>query len=122
MKLILDQGLPRSTVLHLTTVGISAEHVGDLGLAAAADSAILDAARQRLAVVVTLDADFHQLLAASHATSPSVVRIRIEGLKGDRLAAIIAQVVAVAGAELAAGAAVSATQSSIRVRMLPIGR
>jgi predicted nuclease of predicted toxin-antitoxin system len=122
MKLILDQGLPRSTVQHLAAVGISAEHVGDLGLAAAADDVILVAARQRQSVIVTLDADFHQLLAVSRATAPSVVRIRIEGLKGDQLAAILAQVIAVAGAELTAGAVASVTETRIRIRTLPVGR
>ena len=59
MKLLLDQGLPRSLVRHLAAAGIAAEHVGDLGMATAADAMILDAARQRQAVVVTLAADFH---------------------------------------------------------------
>ncbi len=55
MKLLLDQGLPRSTVKHLVALGIVAEHVGDLGMASASDNTILDAARHRQAVVVTLD-------------------------------------------------------------------
>ena len=122
MKLLLDQGLPRTTVKYLADAGIVAEHVGDLRMARFADDAILEAARQRDAIVVTLDADFHQMLAASHATSPSVVRIRIEGLKGEQLAAILAQVIATASAELTAGAVVSVTPGRIRVRALPIGQ
>lgn len=122
MKLLLDQGLPRSTVHHLVGMGIVAEHVGDLGMARASDTHILDLARERQAVVVTLDADFHALLATSRATSPSVVRIRIEGLKGEETAALLGQVLAVAGTELEAGAVVSVTARRIRVRRLPIGR
>lgn len=120
MKLLLDQGLPRSTIKHLASLGIVAEHVGDLGMAAATDAAILDAAIQRQAMLVTLDADFHQLLANTRATAPSVVRVRIEGLKGERLAKIIAQVIAVTGTELDTGAMVSVTDTQIRVRSLPI--
>jgi predicted nuclease of predicted toxin-antitoxin system len=120
MKLLLDQGLPRSAVKHLTAAGVVAEHAGDLGLASANDEEILAAARQRQAVLVTLDADFHRLLADSRATSPSVVRIRIEGLKGDQLAAVLVQVIAATSAELATGAAVSATQHRIRTRFLPL--
>ena len=122
MKLLLDQGLPRSTVRHLADKGIVAEHVGDLGMARAADAHILSVARERQAVVVTLDADFHALLAASRATAPSVVRIRIEGLNGEQAASLLAQVLAVAGAEIKAGAVVSVTERRIRVRLLPIGR
>ncbi len=77
MKLLLDQGLPRSTVKHLAAAGMAAEHVGDLGMSRAKDDAILETARQLKAVVITLDADFHHLLAASRATLPSVVRMRI---------------------------------------------
>jgi predicted nuclease of predicted toxin-antitoxin system len=46
MKLLLDQGLPRSTVLHLRNQQIEAVHVGDRGLATATDSKILDVGRQ----------------------------------------------------------------------------
>ena len=119
--LLLDQGLPRTTVQHLALANITAEHVGDLGLARSTDQVILEAARQRNAVVVTLDADFHGLFATSHVNSPSVIRIRIEGLKGDQLAAILVQVLASAASELLAGAAVSVTHNRIRVRALPIG-
>ena len=120
MKLLLDQGLPRSTVQNLAIAGIAAEHVGDIAMARASDDAILDYARNHGAVVVTLDADFHQTLATSKAMSPSVIRIRIEGLKADRLASLIIQVVTTASAELIAGALVSVTPSRIRVRKLPI--
>jgi predicted nuclease of predicted toxin-antitoxin system len=121
MKLLLDQGLPRSTIKHLADAGIVAEHVGNLGMAAATDEAILEVARQQPAVVVTLDADFHQLLAISRATMPSVVRIRIEGLKGEQLANHLAQVINIASVELDAGALVSVTETRIRVRSLPLG-
>jgi len=122
MNLLLDQGLPRSMVRHLAGMGIAAEHVGDLGLARAADAHILDVARERQAAVVTLDADFHAILATSRATSPSVLRIRIQGFSGEQMAALLAQVLAVAGAEIETGAVVSVTARRIRVRLLPIGR
>jgi predicted nuclease of predicted toxin-antitoxin system len=121
MKLLLDQGLPRSTVKHLAAA-VVAEHVGDLGLARVPDDVILAEARQRDAIVVTLDADFHQALAVTRAMSPSVVRIRIERLKGHQLAAILIQVVANASAELKAGAVVLVTPGRMRVRSLPIVR
>jgi len=122
MKLLLDQGLPRSTARHLAGAGFTAEHVGDLGLARAPDALVLDVARKRQAAVVTLDADFHAILAASRVASPSVIRIRIEGLNGEQLASLLMQVLAVAGAEIEVEAVVSVTAHRIRVRLLPIGR
>ena len=121
MKLLLDQGLPRSAVRHLAETGIVAEHVGDSGMAMATDTQILEAARELQAIVVTLDSDFHTLLAKMHAINPSVVRIRIEGLRGKPLAAILQRVLAMTGTELEAGAVVSVTTDRIRVRRLPIG-
>ncbi len=122
MMLLLDQGLPRSTVKHLADAGIAAAHIGDLGMATATDEAILEFARTREAVIVTLDADFHRLLAASSATSPSVIRLRIEGLQSEQLSAILIRVMSAAGVEINAGAVVSVTEDRFRIRSLPIGR
>lgn len=120
MKLLLDQGLPRSTVAHLAILGISAEHVSSLGLSRATDDRILDEARKEQSVIATFDADFHRILATQGANTPSVIRIRIEGLKGHELATLLAKVVADVGAELANGAAVTVTETRVRVRALPI--
>ena len=70
MKLLLDQGLPRSAAMLLREGGIDTLHVGEIGLAAATDNEILQRGRQEERVVVTLDADFHALLAFSKAASP----------------------------------------------------
>jgi predicted nuclease of predicted toxin-antitoxin system len=63
-----------------------------------------------------LDSDFHSLLPADHARTPSAIRIRIEGLKGNDVADLIEQVVTATETELEAGAAVSVTNvASLRV-------
>lgn len=121
MKLLLDQGLPRSAKLHLETAGVDAAQVGELRMSAATDEEILDFATASDRVVVTLDADFHNLLAERSAQRPSVIRIRIEGLKGPQAATTILKAIAVASDELEAGAAVSVTSSNVRVRLLPFG-
>jgi predicted nuclease of predicted toxin-antitoxin system len=122
MKLLLDQGLPRSTVQRLAAIGITAEHIGNLGLATASDQEVLQKASERQDVLVSLDADFHQILATTHAKSPSVIRLRVEGLTGVQLASLLEQVVNTTEQELAAGAVASVTVSRIRVRSLPIGQ
>ena len=120
MKFLLDQGLPRSTVEHLQNMGLEAAHVGSQGLARASDETILEEGRSRGAVVVTLDSDFHALLALSNASSPSVLRIRMQGLKGNDVARIIRQVVEAAERDLLAGAAITVTDRRLALRQLPL--
>ena len=122
IKIVLDQGLPRSAAELLRQQGWDALHVSDVGLAAASDQTILNQAEQQGRTVVTLDADFHALLAVSGASAPSVVRLRIEGLKGSELAALLVRVWDRAGVALARGAIATVTLASIRIKDLPIGQ
>lgn len=120
MKLLLDQGLPRSAVAGLRQSGHDVDHVADCGLARATDQEILDEADRRGAVVVTLDADFHELLAWSGATRPSVLRLRVEGLNAERLVALLAAVLAAAASDLERGAVATSDGVRVRVRLLPL--
>ena len=61
MKLLLDQGLPRSAASLLRAADIDTVHTGEIGLATADDESIIQVARQQERVVITLDADFHSL-------------------------------------------------------------
>jgi predicted nuclease of predicted toxin-antitoxin system len=49
-------------------------------MAKAADEDIIAFARGKNAIIVTLDADFHMMLAVSGASGPSVLRLRLQGL------------------------------------------
>ena len=120
IKFLLDQGLPRSTTEHLQKMGFEAEHVGNLGLATATDSKILEEGKNRGAVVVTLDSDFHALLALSNASAPSVIRLRLQGLKGQRAAQLIRQVAKKTERDLTAGAVVTVTAQRLALRRLPL--
>jgi len=120
MKLILDQGLPRSAAIILTDMGHEASHVGDISLAFATDMEILNYAASKSAVVVTLDADFHSLLAASGAKNPSVIRIREEGLRGAAVADCVGIVIQRCADELMFGAVVSVIPPYIRIKLLPL--
>ena len=122
MKILLDQGLPRSTTSVLRASGHDSTHVGDIGLARASDESILDRGRADGSVIVTLDADFHALLAFSGAAKPSVIRIRIEGLSGAQLAASVLRVIDACASDLEAGAVVSVLPDRLRLRRLPLKR
>ena len=69
MKLLLDQGLPRSSAVLLRAAGVDAVHTAEIGLSRAEDPAILERGRDDERVVVTYDADFHALMALSGADS-----------------------------------------------------
>ena len=118
--LLLDQGLPRSTTDYLRKAGIDAIHVGELGLATERDETLLEYARKREQIVVTLDADFHKLLARSGAASPSVIRIRMEGLRARQLAELLLLVMERCQKELNQGVAVSVSEAGVRLRKLPL--
>ncbi len=73
-------------------------------------------------MVVTLDADFHALLATKNAPGPSVIRVRLEGIRAEELADRIIAVLASCEAPLRSGAMVTVDDRSVRVKMLPLVR
>ncbi|MEY3481293.1 MAG: hypothetical protein RIQ71_2068 [Verrucomicrobiota bacterium] len=120
MLWLLDQGLPRSAAGQLRLAGHDALHVGDIGLASAADSAILQRAAAEERIVATLDADFHSLLANSLASSPSVVRIRDEGMKAAEVTTLLLQLSEQFADQLLGGCAITVRAGRVRYRLLPL--
>ena len=120
MKLLLDQGLPLSAAALLRDAGIDTIHVGEIGMSQAEDSEIIQKARVEERVVVTLDADFHTLLALDEAASPSVIRVRIERLRAQALTDLLLMVIAECEEDLEQGAAISVEPSRLRIRRLPL--
>lgn len=121
-RLLLDQGLPRSTATLLAKAGWDVIHVSEIDMSRADDIDILRRARAESRVCVTLDADFHSLLATSGQRSPSVIRIRKQGLDATALAALLQAIWSKVEDRLDSGALVTITERSIRTRRLPIVR
>jgi predicted nuclease of predicted toxin-antitoxin system len=107
-------------VLHLKNAGWDVSHVYDIDLSRASDRRILEYARENGRTVVTLDADFHALLAVENASAPSVIRIRKEGLTGTKLAELLLRIWSVVEQSVQQGAMVTVTDKNVRVRRLPI--
>jgi predicted nuclease of predicted toxin-antitoxin system len=120
MKLLLDQGLPRSAARLLREAGIDTVHVSEIGYSTSDDAAILERGQEEERIVITFDADFHALLALSQAMTPSVIRIRIEGLYGKKAADLIQAVITRCAEDLKQGAVVTVQPKRIRVRRLPL--
>jgi len=120
MLWLLDQGIPRTTADLLRARGFDAMHVGEIGMATASDYSIIQPAEKEQRVVVTLDADFHAILAQSSATKPSVLRLREEGLKAPQVCAMIMLIHSHFAHSLAEGCVVTANPNKARIRMLPI--
>ena len=120
--LLLDQGLPRGLVTLLSNAGIEAEHVGELGMASSKDREILKYSKNKKRTIVTLDSDFHSLLVLNVESLPSVIRIRIEGLKAENYLPLIQMVIAQCDDDLKSGCVISVQETQIRLRHLPIGK
>jgi predicted nuclease of predicted toxin-antitoxin system len=120
MKLLLDQGIPRSAAKLLREANFDTLHVSEIGMSAAEDQEIIERAREEERIVVTLDADFHTLLALNDATSPSVIRIRIQSLRAQAVVDLLLTVIGECKEDLEQGAAVTVDSNRIRIRRLPL--
>jgi predicted nuclease of predicted toxin-antitoxin system len=117
---LLDEGLPRSLVKLLRNAKHECQHVAEIGLLSSADDKIIDHARTNRQICITLDADFHAILARAGATTPSVMRFRIEGLKAQDYIHILEIILPKVSQDLESGALISIQSQSVRIRRLPI--
>ena len=88
----------------------------------AADDEIVAWSLGKNAIVVTLDADFHTILAVSGASGPSVIRLRMQGLGAPEVVELVQKVLAGFEADLKRGSLVTVKAHKITCHRLPIGR
>ena len=74
-----------------------------------------------VSMVVTLDADFHTILAVSGAGQPSVIRFRVQGLRARETVGFVQQVLAVFADDLRRGALITVKTRKTTCHRLPIG-
>jgi predicted nuclease of predicted toxin-antitoxin system len=122
IRVVLDQGVPRDAAALLRERGVECLHAGEIGMSRASDKEILAWSLERRATVVTLDADFHTILAVSGADGPSVIRLRMQGLNGLAVAELVGKVLADFESELARGSMVTIKANKTACHRLPIGR
>lgn len=122
IRLVLDQGMPRDAASQLRDLGYECVHVGDIEMSRADDDEILAYALQKQATVVTLDADFHAILAVSGASGPSAIRLRIQGLDALKTVEMVRRVLVRFEADLRSGCLVTVKARKTTCHRLPIGR
>ncbi|HEY3936800.1 MAG TPA: DUF5615 family PIN-like protein [Bryobacteraceae bacterium] len=121
VRLVLDQGIPRDAAVRLRGIGFECSHVGEIGMSRAADDEILAYALGRNAIVVTLDADFHTILAVSGASGPSVIRLRMQSLGASEVVKPVQTVLAGFESDLKHGSLVTVKAHKTTCHRLPIG-
>jgi len=120
VRFLLDQGLPYSTGQKPRAAGWDVVHTVDIGMERASDREIINHARKESRCCVTYDADFHSIIALENAPDPSTIRVRQEGLTGQKLADLLRQIYPQIAPDLEKGAMVSVTEKTVRIRLLPI--
>ena len=102
--------------------GIEAIHWSQVGDLRAKDHVIMQCARENGYVVFTHDLDFGAMLAATGASSPSVIKIRIQDVSPQSLASRFFTTIEQFESQLAQGALVIVDTRKNRVRTLPLNR
>lgn len=122
MRFVIDMNLSPAWVEVLTGAGHHAVHWSTVGEITAPDELIMAWAREHGCVVFTHDLDYGALLHATAATSPSVMQIRSEDVRPDKLAACVMNALSSCQADLETGALVTVDPRRWRVSLLPLSR
>jgi predicted nuclease of predicted toxin-antitoxin system len=119
MKILIDMNLSPLWVDTFAKHAIEAVHWSSVGDPRATDRTIMEWASINGYIVFTHDLDFGALLAATQASSPSVIQVRTQDVLPDQLEAIIINVINQFQTSLETGALVTVDKTRSRVRILP---
>jgi predicted nuclease of predicted toxin-antitoxin system len=120
MKLLVDMNLSPTWCSVLREHGFEAEHWSHVGDPRAADTAVMQWAREHDCIVFTHDLDFTTLLATTNADGPSVVQIRTPMAMPGVSAALLIRALHAHAEALQRGALVTIDAAGERVRILPL--
>ncbi len=120
MKFLADMCISMQTVKWLRQQGYEVVHLREEGLHRLPDDQVLEKARTERRIVLTMDLDFGYLLAIGRGSLPSVVLFRLEDQRSEVVNERLSEVLIRCKEDLENGAIVVVTESTIRVRRLPI--
>ncbi len=120
MKFLADIGISLRTVAWLRDAGYDIVHLREQGLQRLPDEEILVKARIEERIMLTVDLDFAQLLAVSAETLPSVILFRLGNENYEAINERLTEVLSQCQQDLEAGAIISVSNKTFRVKRLPI--
>jgi predicted nuclease of predicted toxin-antitoxin system len=116
VKLLLDENLSPSHARDLRSLGHDAVSVVELGLAGADDSEVRAAAISDNRVLVTLDADFSNILRHPPAPTPGVIRLRLHPATESAIAVALSWAIPKLEQVALSGKLAVVAESRIRIR------
>jgi predicted nuclease of predicted toxin-antitoxin system len=120
MRLLIDMNLSPRWVEWLGREGFDAVHWSTVGRPGAPDKEIVEFARSENRIVLTHDLDFGAILAATRSVKPSVVQIRSDDLRPEKIGPAVVTALEAMREYLEVGALLTIDPSRRRVRLLPI--
>ena len=112
--------IPRNLAILLKAHNYSSRYVGDIGMARAEDTAIIEEAKKNKEIIITHDLDYGHLLAFSGETAPSIIILRIRNMRVENVLERILESLSKIEKALIEGAIVVIDDISVRIRYLPI--
>jgi predicted nuclease of predicted toxin-antitoxin system len=116
MRLLIDQNLPWPAAALLRQRGHDALSALEIGYDRHEDVDLIEFAVTDNRVIVTLDADFHEILAKEARTCPSVVLLRIHAPSAELTCELAHRACLVHESELLGGCLLTVNSKSMRLR------
>jgi predicted nuclease of predicted toxin-antitoxin system len=113
-------GISPKTVRYLRAAGHDVVHLADEGLHRLPDPEIVVKARRESRVILTVDLDFADLLALAQERYPSAIIFRLARATPQGINAALDRCLQRLVDELRRGAVLSVSETTVRVRLLPI--
>ncbi len=120
MYFVIDMNLSPKWVGFLQQAGFGAAHWSQIGASNADDREIMAYAKTNGFVVLTNDLDFGSILAATGGHAPSVVQIRTDDCRMEKIGTIVTDAINTAKDQLTEGALVTIDATRMRITTLPI--
>lgn len=116
MKLIADEGFDKYLVGHLRDLGCDITYILEVA-PGSLDEQVLSIAKNREAILLTLDTDFGELVYRLKESTHGVLLFRLSGLSKDKKRQLVASVLALHGDEFE-GCFSVVTKDTVRIRKL----